>query len=506
MNKQLEKLPSTTPILVGAGQTVDLLATENSPMALASRASVAAIADCGGSNVAAHIDTIATMRIFPDTAAMWKNPFGRSNNPPQSIARAIGANPQHRIYCQPGGNEPLSRLIEFSRDIAEGFRSAVLLTGGEAIRNHRSAERSGNSFNWNETFDQPLDDRGYGHFELSDQEIANGLIMPVYHYTLIEQQRLQQLGLNRNAYQEQLGKLLASFNEIATQNPYAQFSGALSADEILSAAPITHLYSKRMIAQDSVNQGAAVLMMSVAKARELGISEDRWIFLHGAAEGNDIPLGNRPNIATSQAAIQTLNHCMATAEKTIDDIEFIDIYSAFPCAITAISDHLDLVNDGSIALTITGGMPYFGGPGSNYSMHALATMLEKLRKKKGSYALVTSNGGVLAKHAMGIFSQQACRADWSHITSKISATQSECREMTSHADQGNILSYSVNYSHGKPSQAIVIAETESGRRFFCCTAPDDQLTIEKLLTTDVEGHAITVTAGEQPHSLHFQLK
>ena len=104
MSIEATKSAANTPILVGAGQAVDREATPNSPMAIASRAAAAALADCQASNVAAQIDTIAVVKIFSDSTKIWASEQGRSNNPPQSIARSIGANPKHRIYSEAGGN------------------------------------------------------------------------------------------------------------------------------------------------------------------------------------------------------------------------------------------------------------------------------------------------------------------------------------------------------------------------------------------------------------------
>ena len=46
-------------------------------------------------------------------------------------------------------------------------------------------------------------------------------------------------------------------------------------------------YTKWMVAQDSVNQAASVLLTSVAAARELGIPESQWVYLTGYADVDD---------------------------------------------------------------------------------------------------------------------------------------------------------------------------------------------------------------------------
>ena len=148
--------PDNTPIIVGAGQYVEREAGETSPMGIASRAAQAALDACGGDGVTDAIDTIAVTKIFSDSAPMWASDLGRSNNPPQSVAKAIGANPSDRIYSVVGGNVPQSFVMEFFADLTEGKRSMVLVAGSEAIRNQRTAKRNNLNLDWQEEFDEPL--------------------------------------------------------------------------------------------------------------------------------------------------------------------------------------------------------------------------------------------------------------------------------------------------------------------------------------------------------------
>jgi acetyl-CoA C-acetyltransferase len=503
----LNTMPDNTPVLVGAGQSVEREATASSPMAIASRAAAQAIADTqGNAGLAAAIDTIAVIKIFSDSSNIWASGQKRSNNPPESIARAIGATPSHRIYSETGGNEPMSLLFEFARDIAAGEREVVLLSGAEAIRNQRQASREERDLGWEEEFDVPLEDRGFGKFVANDQERFNGMVLPVFYYNMIEQARRAHLGLDLDSYRHQMAALLESFSAVAANNPYAQWPGQLSTEDILGASPLTHLYTKRMIAQDSVNQGAAVLLTSLGKAKQLGIPEQRWVFLHGAAQGMDVDLSLREQLRTSGMACMVADRALDMAEKQVTDIDLIDIYSCFPCAVTAISDHLGLAGDGSHPLTLTGGLPYFGGPGNNYSMHGLAEALWQVRRELDSFAYVHANGGVLSKHASGIFSRQPGRVDWDHDTTVISQDKLPQREQIADPSSGKIVSYSVNYHKDTPVQAIALAETEQGQRFVSCTHPQDLATVNDMLQHEPNGRAISVRPGEIEHSLHFKME
>jgi acetyl-CoA C-acetyltransferase len=492
-----------TPILVGAGQVVEREVTDDSPMTLAAEAARRALAHAGGNDVLAAIDTLSVTRLFADSMGMPPCPFGRSNNPPMSVARAIGATPAHCIYGLVGGNDPQSRIIEYAGAIARGERSVVLLAGAEAIRNQRNAERSGRVLDWSETFDEaefPLEDRGWGDFFVTMQEVNNGLLAPMAYYALIEQARAFAAGRTTQEQREDMARLLLSLNRVAAVNPYAQFPTALTTEDILSADSLNHLYTKRMVAQDGVNQAAALLLCSVGAARQLGIPEEHWVFLHGLAEGADVNLSEREDPGRSLMAEAVLERTLVMAGKTIDDISLIDLYSCFPCAVASSAEALGLPVDGSRPLTLTGGLAYFGGAGNNYSMHALAEAVSQLRESSASYALVASLGGFLSKHAVGIFSCQPSTLDCAMADTHLDRDLLPSKPIDEAPAAGVVVSHVVNYKGGEPVQAIVIAESGEGSRFVANSV--DPRTVSAVLSSDCAGLVIKVTAGDNG-ALHF---
>jgi acetyl-CoA C-acetyltransferase len=493
-----------TPILIGSGQLVQREATADSPMQLAAMASEHAIRDSGGNNIAAQIDTLCVTKLFSDMSHLWPCKWGRSDNPPQSVARRIGAQPTASVYTQTGGNQPQSRLIEFAVDIARGERSLVLLTGAEALKNQRHAERAGTELDWNEHFDEGFEDRGFGDHVATSQEIKTGLNNVIYYYALIEQAQRNKLGRDVDQHRAAMAQLMASFSAIAANNPYAQFAGQQSAQDILAAPDLSHLYTKRMIAQDGVNQAAALLLCSVGKARELGIDESKWVFMHGMAEGSELELSHRYDPAESPMAARVAQSALDMAQSDIEAIDLIDIYSCFPCAVTAVAQSLNLRTDGSCPLTITGGLPYFGGPGNNYGMHALAEMVQRTRNQPEDFAMITSNGGVLSKHATGIYSHRASAVDWTSQKTAVSNETLKRRAIAADPGIGRIISYTVNYEANGDAHAFVLGETKSGDHFVARTAPEDKETAAAMLLIDPSGKSVTVSKPIDER-LHFHL-
>ena len=52
----------------------------------------------------------------------------------------------------------------------------------------------------------------------------------------------------------------------------------------------------------------------------------------------------------------------------------------FPSAVQIAMKELSLNLDDNRPLTVTGGLPYFGGPGNAYTMFSSSEMVRKLRK------------------------------------------------------------------------------------------------------------------------------
>jgi acetyl-CoA C-acetyltransferase len=111
----------------------------------------------------------------------------------------------------------------------------------------------------------------------------------------------------------------------------------------------------------------------------------------------------RPDLTSSPAISAAACAALDAGALGLDELGFIDLYSCFPSAIQIGAAAIGLRLDDPRGLTVTGGLPYFGGPGSNYSTHAIATLLGLLREH-GGHGLVTALGWYVTKHAVGCYS------------------------------------------------------------------------------------------------------
>jgi acetyl-CoA C-acetyltransferase len=164
------------------------------------------------------------------------------------------------------------------------------------------------------------------------------------------------------------------------------------------------------VARDQVNQGAAIVLASVAEARRLGVPEDRWVHIHGVADCPEPSMLTRANLEQSPAAVAAISTALEVSGLRWEDMAAIDLYSCFAIPVFNLLDAFGLDRDDPRGWTLTGGLPFFGGAGNNYSSHAIAEAVKRCRADPGSYALVGANGGIMSKYAAGIYSTTP--ADW----------------------------------------------------------------------------------------------
>ena len=157
-----------------------------------------------------------------------------------------------------------------------------------------------------------------------------------------------------------------------------------------------------------VDQGAALILTSVGEARRLGISEEKWVYLWGCGDATDHWfITERVDYHSSPAIRAAGQRALGMAGVTLDEITSFDLYSCFPSAVQIGRDMLGIAHDDPRPLTVTGGLPYFGGPGNNYVTHSVAAMTERLRADRAAIGMVTGNGWYVTKHSAGILSSQA---------------------------------------------------------------------------------------------------
>ena len=249
--------------------------------------------------------------------------------------------------------------------IAAGEVGMALLCGAEAISTARRLAFLKENPDWSEEVGGQLEDRGYGEALLTSEFVRHGALTPMVVYALFENARRARLGLSRADYAMEMGRLFAPFTKVASGNLHAASREVHDAEHLITLAATNRMtcdpYPQRLVARDQVNQGAAVLMTSVDRARALGVPEARFIYLHGGADLRERTVAERADLSSSPAAALAVRSALEAAGVALDAIDLFDFYSCFPIAVFNVRDALGLSPDDPRPLTVTGGLPYFGG-------------------------------------------------------------------------------------------------------------------------------------------------
>lgn len=484
--------PRPVPILVGAAQFTQSKDAFPSldPLGLMIRASRDAIADAGSDALPAIIDTVCVV-----------NSFSRDDeNTPHMLAKSLGVKPRHAIYSLIGGNTPQKLVNQFSRDIAAGRRRTVLISGAEAIYSLCRHSRGKAALDWpdNETLRQLrekdlkanfdtllhlgcdheksiLDTQGGKYDEPNNRaEEAYDLFMPQFMYPFFETALRSLSGRTPEEHRLCMGRSYERFSRIASQNPHAWSRRVLSAEDITLATPrnrsVVYPYTFRMVANINVDQSAALIMTSDQDAQKLGIDRSRWVYPMGGAELNNIwHVTQRPQLHDSPAITEASRLALKQAGLSLHDIGVFDLYSCFPSAVEISRRAIGIPEDDPRDLSVTGGLAYFGGPGNNYTMHAIVSVVNHIRHDSRLKAMVTANGWYNSKHAIGIYSAEPPDYPWEdHDVSAVQkAIDAEALPDPVERASGilTIEAFMIRYDQdGRPERATVIGRLQDGNR------------------------------------------
>jgi acetyl-CoA C-acetyltransferase len=409
-----QRAPSTTPIIVGVGQVTQRYAPPvqaKDPLSLIVDAAEMALDDASATGLRGIVDEVAVVNILTWSYA----------DAPGSLAARLGLTPRGTTYTAIGGNTPQALVNRFAASLASGACRAVLLAGGEAGATAAKARHGPDDApNWPPR-ESPRSIDGDVRLGVSEIEQQYDLFLPSAMYPLIETAIRARSGRSVTAHREFLGELFARFAGIAATNPLSWFSDAHSPQRIAAPTPdnryVSYPYTKLMNSIIAVDQAAALVLTTETEATRAGIDRGRWVYPMGGGEFHDVwHVTERPDLARSPAIAAAARRALSQAGCSLEEVAAFDLYSCFPAAVELALDALGIPWDDPRPLTITGGLPYFGGPGNNYSMHAIATAVTQIRRQPTARVLVSALGWYCTKHAVGIYGASRPRLPWSAST------------------------------------------------------------------------------------------
>lgn len=479
--------------MVGVGQYLHREGDPLEPTDLMVEAVRRAEADAGLAGVAASADVVAAVPTFS-----W-----RYRDPGRLVADRVGATTARTWYVTVGGNSPQRLLNKLAVEIHEGRADLAVLCGGEAVRSKQAAKRRGEQVTWTIQGDdvEPDWQDGAPFLMAHPVEVERGILMPTQTYPLFENALWHDSGRTLEEHLAVVGEMWAGFSRVAAANPYAWRQQAYTAAEITTPSAenrmVSFPYTKRMVSNPDVDMSSGLIVCSAQRAAELGIPRDRWVFLHAGTDGTDAKMSERVDFVSSASIGVAGRRVLELAGTGVDEVGHLDLYSCFPSAVELALQELDIPIDRQ--LTVYGGLAFAGGPWNNPVGHALASMVDVLRADPGSLGLVTANGGIVDKHAFGVFSTEPPAGGFRYECPQDEIDARGRRAVAGdHVGPATIETWTVTHERdGSMAKAICACRTPDGARTWADSSDPDVMA--RFEREDVTGVQVTIDADHVAH-------
>jgi acetyl-CoA C-acetyltransferase len=387
------------------------------------------------------------------------------DDPPRRLAERLGVEPGRLHYSGIGGTTPQQLVADAAERIRRGELDLVLVVGGEALATQRRYKKAGERYPY--SF-KPEEKRPFPwEAPFHPAEVAHEVFQAWLTFAIFENARRARLGIALDEYRQQLGEQWAAFTRVAAANPEAWFPIERSAEEIVTAGPTNRMvgypYTKYMVSIMDVDMSAALLLASHERADALGVATDDRVYLRGASYALDPTyVAEHPDLWRSPAMESASAAALGAAGVGIDDVAHVDLYSCFGSSVNFARDALGLAPDDPRGFTVTGGLPYHGGAGSDYLTHSIATMARRLRADPGSLGLVSGVGMHMTKHAFGVYSTEPGPA----FASPPVVEPERLPIVEHHEGDAVVAAYSVVHgADGEPDWGVVVADVPGGRSY-----------------------------------------
>jgi acetyl-CoA C-acetyltransferase len=467
------------PIIVGAAQFTQRKGTPQplDSLSLMVKTGQEAIENTKTQKIIDYIDAIYMVNI-----SSWSY-----EDAPSELGKRLNIIPKEKIYLPDGGHSPQMLINRAAKAIASGEHRCVLVTGGEAAYSIYRLYNNIPPEHWPEK--KPPAYMNGEHWKRYDIENKYGLYWPSLTYAIFETALRSSSKHSIEEHRKYMGELFEGFSKIASKNPLSWAQKQYSADEITTPSSenrlVTYPYTKRMCANNLVDQAGAIIITNEEIAKLLNIDKKHWVYLMGGVDLKNISqVYRRPRLDDSPAVREGSQIALEQAGLKISDIDKFDLYSCFPSIVEIFIKELGIKEDDPRDLTVTGGLPYFGTPLSNYSLHAVINTVELIRTNPSLKIMVIANGGYNTKQSIGIYGNTPPKEEWgTRDDSKIQDTilKQTLPEAEVQADgKLTVEGYSIIYDREGPAKrAVLLGTLENKKRALALvTEPEMLLTLE----------------------------
>jgi acetyl-CoA C-acetyltransferase len=478
--------PDRVPVIVGVGEALDRpsdLSKALEPLALMEAALREADADAGGG----FLSRIASLDVVNQLSWRYADAAGE-------LCARLGVAPARAVYGPVGGESPVRFLHEAALRIARGEAQVCAVVGAEAQWSVNKARAAGIDLPW--TPKPPAAGPG-PRIEVHPLAFKLGVFLPVSVYPFYENAAAHYWGQTPADALAESGALWSAYAAVAAAQPNAWIKTAFTPEQITTPRPdnrpIAWPYTKLMVANMQVNQGAAVILTSLAAARAAGIADERLVFVWGGAAANeptDYLQRDHYHGSVAQDAV------LETVRGMAEGFDALELYSCFPCVPKMARRTLGLPAD--VTPTVTGGLTFFGAPMNDYMTHAAVAMTRRLRD--GGTGLLYGQGEFVTKHH-GLVLADRPAPEGGRALEEISVqAAADARRgpvpafVEAASGPATLETHTVLYDRdGAPTHGVAIVRTADGARALARIPADDADTLAAL--TDPHAFAIGRTGS-----------
>jgi acetyl-CoA C-acetyltransferase len=478
------------PVIVGAGEAVDRpsdLGRALEPLALMTQALREADADAGGGFLA----RIASLDVVNQLSWRYADTAGE-------LCARLDIAPARAVYGPVGGESPIRFLHEAAQRIARGEARVAAVVGAEAQWSVNKARAAGFDLPWTP---KPPATGGGPRIEVHPLALKLGVFLPVSVYPFYENAAAHHWGQTPREALAESGALWSAYSAVAAENPSAWLKRALTPDEITTPRPdnrpIAWPYTKLMVANMAVNQGAAVILTSLAEARAAGIAEDRLVFVWGGAaakEPGDYLQRDHYHASPAQEAVL---EAVGGMVGDLGGFDALELYSCFPCVPKMARRTLGLAE--GVTPTVTGGLTFFGAPMNDYMTHAAAAMTRRLRGG-GGMGLLYGQGEFVTKHHGLVLADRPAPDGTRSLEDASVQAQADARRgpvpafVETATGQATLETHTVLYDReGAATHGVAIVRASDGSRALARVPAGDTATLARL--TDPDAFPIGLEGG-----------
>lgn len=426
------------------------------------------------------------------------------DDPARRLADSLGISPARKRYSGIGGTTPHLLVTNAAAAIAAGQADVGVVVSGEALDTVRRAKKAEERVSWSHRdpekkpfpFEEPF----------HPAEVAHSVFQAWLTFAVFDVARRAHLGIDPDDYRRALGELLSPMTAIAEANPHAWFPQRRSAAKLIEPTPANRMvgypYTKTMVSVMDVDMAAAVVIASDDAADSMGIDPDRRVYLHGTGYSLDpVYVAEHDQMWSSPAMADASREALSSAGIGVDDVGYFDLYSCFGSSLNFACDALGLRTDDARGLTVTGGLPFAGGPGSGYMLHSTAAMVEKLRQDPGAFGMVSGVGMHMTKHAFGVY--RSARPD-EEVVARLAALTAVTDPPSPapgktiqdvYSGDAEVAAYTVVHAKGgEPEWALAVCDLPDGRRGYARV--EDPAVLTDMEKKEWVGASVRLNAGK----------